>query len=239
LLLLQEFLQGRDISAKLDLIINEKNISDKYSQILIPLLQAFSALQKQDYDSFGNYIYTAKVQADYFNFYQAKYFCDLMIAFAYHMLGNAKKAKQILYSVLDAVEERGIKLVNYLAIYLLAKFEFENNEKNISISILNNSLILNEQDQNISDIIIILFKILTAEIMITSGSSFEQALFSAEQAFDIALKNNYHIFINKIANILTYIYNVAITTNQDENVVAEFQAKFENLNNIIAHFNKN
>ena len=229
LLLILDFIEGKDISVPLQTI----EVTDKYSDVLLPLLKGFVSFINNDWDSFGNYIYFAKIKASVSNFYQANSFCELMIGLAYQKLNNTKKASQIYYNILDTADERGLKTISYICWYLIAGFEFSCNDKERAMNIINSSLLQFEQDVNCADFIVLLFKILTAEVLLASGDNFEKALICAEQAFDIALRQRQFIFINKIANILMYIYNSVLNTQSDVNIVQEFQVKIQNLNNIM------
>lgn len=230
LVIIDEFLSGKDITNSLQSVTQDDSISDKYSAVLLPILYGLSAIQQQNWELFGNYIYNAKSLAAELRLYQIKYLCELLIGFAYKKLGNNKKAKQIYYNILDLASESGIKNIVYLSWYFITIVESEDSPNEMVLNILNNSVLSMENDDNTATIFLVLFKTLSAEILLTSGNNFEKALFCAEQAFDIALKSNLLIYLPKIANILLYIYNVIITNQQDTDVVKEYTQKVEALN---------
>lgn len=233
LALFLDLLACPDISFKLE---DLKNIqfNDKYSSILLDLLFAFDSLVKNQIDDFSNYIYNAKVQASVLNQHQIKYFCDLMIGYAYQNLGNIKKAKQIYYSVLEAVDERGINTVIYLAFYFITQISFIEKDSNSPLNSYNNILLRIENDKNASIILNIMYKMLATEFMLSIGNNLEQAMVCAEQVFDLAVKKRCYIFAPNIANILMLIYNLFINNNAEEKVVQEFQVKIQNLNNVMS-----
>lgn len=234
LLIIDEFLAGKDITNSLQNIMQQDTITDKYSTILLPLLLGLSALQQQNWELFGNYIYNAKSQAAELRQYQLKYLCELFIGLAYTRLGNNKKAKQIFYNVLDLSAESGIKNIIYLSWYLIARAEHADSNNEIVANILNNSALSLENDENTAIIFLVLFKTISAEILLGSGSNFEKALFCAEQAFDLSIKSNLLIYVPQIANILMYIYNVIITNQKDTDVAKEFMQKAEYLKQIMS-----
>ena len=233
-----ELLEGKDISITLEQYA-ECEFTDKYSEVLLPILQAFSSFIANDWEAFSNQIYTAKVNSSIHNLYQITCFCELMIGFAYQKIDNIDKAKQIFYNVLDIAAERGFKTISFLCWYLISALEFACHDFERAISIINTSLLQLEKDVNSTELVTLLFKILMSEIMLSSGRNIEQALICAEQAFDIALKNRQFIFVNKIANILMYIYNTILNTETDVNLIQNFQNKINNLNNFMSQFMNN
>lgn len=235
LVLLLEFFEGKDILEPLKQVAMA-GLNDKYSVILFPMLQGLISWRFQDWANFGNYMHNAKLQAAALHLHQMEYFCDLMIGFAYQNLGDRKKSKQIFYSVLDLSEQKGIKNITYLCWNLIAKAEFEDGNAEMAVGLVNNSILNMENDVNVSEFFVLMFKTLSAEIMLLTNANFEQALFCAEQAFEIALRCKLYIYTAQIADMLLFIYNKIVTTEQPKEIADSFQRKIEYVNNTMAQF---
>lgn len=226
-----EFIEDKDIMADMKSIA-QSGLNDKYSQILFPALQAFISMKYKDWDNLGNYIHNAKTKASALHLHQIEYFCDLLIGYAYKNLGNIKKSKQIYYSVLDESGEKGLKNITYMSWLLMAQEEFQGGNFEIASGILNNSILNMENDENCTDFFVMMFKSLSAEISLNLNQ-FEQALFCAEQSFEIAVKNNLNLYIPNIAQMLGFIYNKILTTEQDESIIAKYKKKFEKVMSVL------
>lgn len=226
-----EFMEDKDIIAEMKSIA-QSGLNDKYSQILFPILQGLISLKYQDWNNLGNYIYNAKIKASALHLHQMEYFCDLLIGFAYKNLGNIKKSKQIYYSILDDAGEKGLKNITYMSWLLMAKEEFQDGNFEIASGILNNSILNMENDENCTDLFVMMFKSLSAEISLNLNQ-FEQALFCAEQAFDISTKNGLNLYTPNIAQMLGFIYNKILTTEQDESIVAKYKKKFDKVMSVL------
>ncbi len=224
LYLLNEFLEGKNIVEPMNQIANS-GLKDKYSQILFPLIQGLIAANYQDWNNLGNYTYNAKLVAAILNQHQLEYFADLMIGFAYQNLGNTKKAKQIYYNILDIAEEKGIKNIIYLSWILIAKAEFQDGNIDMSVGIINNSILHLEKDSDASEFFVILFKALSAEIMIYTKSNIEKAMFCAEQSFETSLKDKLNIYLPQFANMLLFIYNTIAAGNKSPQVIQVIKQK--------------
>ncbi|MBS4759433.1 MAG: hypothetical protein KHX03_01890 [Clostridium sp.] len=232
LILLADFLTGEDIIENMTQIA-QQGLNDKYSQILFPMLQAMISLKFQDWNNLGNYIYNAKIQASSLHFHQMELFCELMIGYAYQNLGNLKKASQIYLSITDTSSDKGLKNITYLSWYLNAKIEFQQGNLEIAANILNNAMLSMENDENISDYFIMLFKTFYAELML-HRSKFEEALFCTEQAFDIAVKNRLVLNLPKIADMLAFIYNQILSSGQPAEIQEIYKNKFKNLQQVMS-----
>ena len=234
--LLNEFIHGKDIIAPMKELI-QQGLNDKYSQILFPLLQALVSLKYQDWNNLGNYIYNAKIQASSLRFHQMELFCELMIGYAYQNLRNFKKAKQIYLSITDSSSDKGIKNITYLSWYLTAQISLLEGNVELALNILNNAMVSMENDENASDYLVMIFKTFYSELMLNTGK-FEQALFCAEQAFDIGLKNRILLNLPKIADILAFIYNQILSSGQPPEVQQMYKNKFLKLQQIMAELTR-
>lgn len=73
----------------------------------------------------------------------------------------------------------------------------------------------------------LLFKSLSAEIMLKTNSNIEQALFCAEQAFSTALKYKLNIYLPQIADMLLLFIILFMSGQQSQEVVQSLNQKIE------------
>lgn len=106
----------------------------------------------------------------------------------------------------------------------------------MAVNIVNNSILNMENDNNVSEFFAVMFKSLSAEIMLKTNSNIEQALFCAEQAFDTALKYKLNIYLPQIADMLLFIYNTVMSGQQSQEVVQSLNQKIEYVKNSMAQF---
>ena len=130
----------------------------------------------------------------------------------------------------------GIKNITYLSWILIAKLEFDSGNAQMAVNIVNNSILNMENDNNVSEFFAVMFKSLSAEIMLKTNSNIEQALFCAEQAFDTALKYKLNIYLPQIADMLLFIYNTVMSGQQSQEVVQSLNQKIEYVKNSMAQF---
>lgn len=235
LVLIKEFFEGKDILPAMQTLA-QQGLNDKYSDILFPVVQGLVSWRFGDWSNFGNYLHNAKLKAAALHLHQVEYFCDLMIGYAYQNLGDTKKTRQIFYNVLDLSEQKGIKNITYLSWILIAKLEFDSGNAQMAVNIVNNSILNMENDNNVSEFFAVMFKSLSAEIMLKTNSNIEQALFCAEQAFDTALKYKLNIYLPQIADMLLFIYNTVMSGQQSQEVVQSLNQKIEYVKNSMAQF---
>ena len=233
LYLLNEFLEGKNIIEPMKQIA-QSGLRDKYSQILFPIMQGLIAWSYKDWNNLGNYVYNAKLVAAILNQHQIEYFCDLMIGFAYQNLGSIKKAKQIYYNILDLSEEKGIKNITYLSWALIAKAEFQENNIDMCVGIINNSILNLEKDPDASEYFVMIFKALSSEVMIAVKANIEKAMFCAEQAFETAAKHKLKIYLPQFADMLMFIYNTICASKQPPQVIENFKQKSEYVKQVMS-----
>ena len=231
MLLLAKFLRNENIETELRSFENADFINDKYSQILYPTLQALVAFKKEDWNGLGNYIYQTKLVASSVNLYQIEYFCDLMIGFAYQKMGNPKKSKQIYFNVLDLASSKGIKNITYLSWYLIACVEKEEGNFDMALGILNNAILNMEKDENISELFIMIFKEISAEILLAQHE-YEKALFCVNQAHDIVVNYKVHINANSVSKLMSAVYQQLISTAKDEQTKAFYANKIKQISKL-------
>ena len=235
LLLLDDFTQNKDIANELQKILNE-GLNDKYSKIIFPILQGLVALRNKDFNGLGNYVYNSKIKAAEIHLYLFEYLCDLLIGYAYLNLGNLKKAKQIFYNILDLSSDKCLKNLSYITWFFIAKAETVEKNYTVVDEILTNSILKMEKDSNLSEFFMLLFKVFTAELMINTNlqNKFEQILYSAEQAFDISVKNKIFVYLPQIADMLIFLYNQIVSSQQPENIVNQYNMKIRYVQDTMA-----
>lgn len=229
--LLNEFIEGKDILAQMNQVY-ASGFTDKYSAVLFPMLQAYISMNHQDWNTFGNYVYNAKINARSLQLHQINAFCDLMIGFAYQNLNNLKKAKQIYYNILDISAEKGLKNISYLSWYFISKAEYLDGVGHISEEIVDKSILKMENDVNCSELFELLFKVFSAQMMLEKNNSqlYEHVCFILEQSLALALKKGYYLNLPVIINSLQYVYKAVLNSTNDNNLVNIYQSKIDNLN---------
>ncbi len=140
-----------------------QEIDNKFYKIILNLIKAF---KNKDIDAqkFANDIYQAKINAKVNNLAQIELICDLLIGYSYFKLEKIEKASSIYYNVLELSKNNGLKLVMYISWYLITLLKFKQNETDIALGIANNAVIQIERDENTTDYVFYLFRILTADI---------------------------------------------------------------------------
>ena len=143
---------------------------EKFFIIAINLIKAFSE-NKDNYKKFASNIYQAKISAKMHKLSQIELICDLLIGYSYFKLENYKKASVIYHSVLETSVSNGLKMVTYLAWYLMSVLEFEQNDIEVAFCIANNAIIQLEKDYNSSHLLLFLFRILLSKILIAKNET--------------------------------------------------------------------
>ncbi len=230
LMLFVDFIECKNIADSMQKVKNE-GLNDKYAQVLFPILEGFWALRHNDFESMANHIYNAKIKASEKQMYQFMYFCDLMIGYAYLNLKNTRKAKQIFYNILDISSDKGMKNLGYMSWFLIAKAEYLDNNLPLTNEIIERSILKMEKDANLSDIFILLFKIFSSEINLSSASQvkLEQPLYNCEQAFDISLKKQIYLYLPQIADMLIFVYNKILSGNQASSIQDVYKNKIQQI----------
>lgn len=142
--------------------------NDKFSKIIFNILKAFST-DRVDYKRFANDIYQAKITAKMQKLTQIELICDLLIGYSYLKLEQLEKASSIYYNVLELSTNNGLKLVTYLAWYLISMLKFKQEEIEVALGIANNAITQLEKDDNSSDYMFLLLRILLAELLSAKG----------------------------------------------------------------------
>lgn len=156
----RDLIKGYDIKLPQDGNYEE----DKFSKILFNIIKAFKE-NKDNPKKFAGNIYQAKITARMNKLPQIEFICDLLIGYSYFKLGKYKKANIIYYNVLEISTKNGLKLITYLAWYLISMLKFEQKEIEIAFGLANNAIIQLEKNYNSSEFLLFLFRVLMSEIL--------------------------------------------------------------------------
>ena len=115
--------------------------SSPLSKIIFLILQEFSKL-KDDYKSFAQNIYQAKLLASDIHQYEVELLCDVIIAFAYYKIGIIPKAKAIYEDVLKTAEKSALFNIIVVTKYLMAKLLMTTSELDRALLLVNDALAL-------------------------------------------------------------------------------------------------
>src|SRR5699024_584321 len=96
-----------------------------------------------------------------------------------------------------------------------------------AVGIINNSILNLEKDSDASEFFVIMFKALSAEIMIYTKSNIERAMFCAEQSLETSVKCKLNIYLTQFADMLLFIYNSVCSSKQPPQVLQTFKQKAE------------
>lgn len=149
---------------KVNILEPIKATDDKFSKIIINFIKAFSK-NRSDYKKFADNIYQSKIAARMNNLSQFELMCDLLIGYAYFNLKKYKKAFAIYNNVLETGNKTGLKIITYLAWFLISVLKYEQQDIDTALGITQNALIQLEQNNNSGDFLFFLFRMLSAKIL--------------------------------------------------------------------------
>jgi hypothetical protein len=164
-----EFLEKDAIVAIKNFLANKIFELDKienysaFAKSILLILQEFSLL-KDDYKSFAQNIYQAKLLASDIHQKEVELFCDLLIAYSYFKIGIPEKSLIIYQDVLNLAEKSAMFNVILLTKYLLALLKKEEKDIESALLLINDSLALIRKYNNQSKIMFVLFEKLYIEI---------------------------------------------------------------------------
>lgn len=139
------------------------------SKAIFLILQEISNLQSSgDYKKFAQNIYQAKLLAEDIYQTEVKYFCDMLIAYAYSKIGITAKAEFIYNDVLQSSEKSAMFNILIISKYLLAKLE---NDPQKALLIVNDALDLIRKHENQAIILFVIFEKLYIELAAETGTS--------------------------------------------------------------------
>ena len=174
---------GEDLTDK-DVIIsikkylrgNELDIPDTkdltpFSKTIYLILHEFND-HKDDYKTFAQNIYQAKLLASDIHQTIIERFCDLLIARSYAKLGAVQKAESIYNDIIEKSEKSAIFNIFILAKYFLAKLKISKKEIEGAMLIINDSLALIQNNECTTKIMEFLFEKLLIETVKDSQFKF-------------------------------------------------------------------
>ena len=152
----QEFLKGKSYSTS-----NVEN-APSFSKVIFLILQEF-AYHEDDYKTFAQNIYQAKLLASDIHQTQLELFCDLLIAYSYANIGIKQKAEAIYNDVLEKAESSAIFNIIALARYFFSLLRIAENQLDEALISINDMLALLQKYNNQAQIIYIIFEKLFIE----------------------------------------------------------------------------
>ena len=151
ILAVKDFLAGKSYA------ISNIEGANAYSKVIYLMLQEF-AEHKEDYKTFAQNIYQAKLLASDLKQTQLELFCDLLIAYSYSNIGIKEKAELIYTDVVEKAETSAIFNILLLAKYFYAKLKIEQNNLEEALLEINNSLAMLQKFDNQAIILLALFE---------------------------------------------------------------------------------
>ena len=177
----RDFLNGKSFSTS-----NVESAST-FSKVIFLILQEF-AFHNEDYKTFAQNIYQAKLLASDIHQTQIELFCDLLIAYSYANIGIKQKAEIIYNDVLAKAESSAIFNISTLAKYFIARLYISDNRQNEALIIINDTLALIQKYNNQAKIIYVLFEKLFIET-VKSLNLDAIDISSEEQKLSLAVEN--------------------------------------------------
>ncbi len=127
-----------------------------FSKMIFLILQEINNLKDTgDYNKFAQNIYQAKLLAEDLYQMEIKYFCDLLIGYAYSQKGVAAKAEYIYNDVLSCAEKSAMFNIIIISRYFLAKL---NSEPEKALLIISDALDIIRKHENQAVILYALFE---------------------------------------------------------------------------------
>ncbi len=148
---IKEYLAGKNYAPS-----NVENAS-AFSKVIYLILQEFSE-HSNDYKTFAQNIYQAKLLASDLHQLQLELFCDLLIAYSYANIGLVKKAGSIYQDILTKAENSAIFNILTLAKYFMARLKLSESKTEEALLIINDTLALLQKYNNQAKIIYVLFE---------------------------------------------------------------------------------
>jgi len=133
ILAIKEFVAGKNY------IPTNIELATPFSKIIYLLLNELSKLE-DDYKSFAQNVYQAKLLAGDMHQTQLEYLCEALIGHAYAKAGVKVKAEAILSDIIEKAGNSAIFSVVAIAKYILAKIKIGKNELDDAIILINDSL---------------------------------------------------------------------------------------------------
>ncbi len=181
ILAIRDFLQGKSYSTS-----NVENATT-FSKVIFLILHEF-AYHNDDYKTFAQNIYQAKLLAADIHQTQIEMLCDLLIAYSYANIGIKQKAEIIYNDILEKAENSAIFNILTLAKYFIARLYISDNKLHDALMIINDTLALIQKYNNQAKIVYILFE----KLFIETAKSLELDsidISSEEQKLSLAAEN--------------------------------------------------
>ena len=147
----------RDTLAGKKFIPSNIEEASPFSKVLYLILQEFDE-HKNDYKTFAQNIYQAKLLASDIHQAQLEYFCDALIGYSYAKIGAEVKAETIYNDIITKAEKSGIFSTVLITRYLKALLKISQNSQEEALNIINDSLALIQRYHNQAKIFYAMFE---------------------------------------------------------------------------------
>ena len=128
-----------------------------FSKTIFLILHELSNLTT-DYKSFAQNIYQAKLLAADIGEKQLEYFCELLIAYAYHKAGADLKSNAIISDIINQSEHSNIFGVNIISKYFKVQNLFDNTDNDEALKIINDVLGSLQKNQNEAEVFFAMYQ---------------------------------------------------------------------------------
>ena len=162
ILTIRDYLDGKDYVPT-----NIEN-SSSFAKIVYLLLQEFSE-HKDDYKTFAQNVYQAKLLASNINQKQLELFCDLLIAYSYANIGIIQKAQAIYDDILKISQSCAIFNINILTKYLCSLLKIKDNKKEEALLLVNDTLAQLQNYNNQAKVFYVLVEKLFIDVIKKQG----------------------------------------------------------------------
>ena len=156
ILAIRDFIAGKSYHA------GDIENSTPFAKVVYLILQEFEH-HSNDYKTFAQNIYQAKLLAADIHQKQLEMFCDLLIAHSYASLGIFKKAEIIYNDILTQSEEAAIATIATITKYFITKLYLTENKNSEALILINDTLALLQKYNNQFKVMYVLFEKLFIE----------------------------------------------------------------------------
>ena len=161
ILAIKDFIAGKSYHAE------DIENSTPFAKVIYLILQEFEQ-HSDDYKTFAQNIYQAKLLSVDIHQKQLEMFCDLLIANSYANMGVYQKAEIIYNDILTQSENSTIAGIAFVAKYFTAKLYLTENKNSEALFLINDTLALLQKYNNQFKVMYVLFEKLfieTAQVM--------------------------------------------------------------------------
>lgn len=191
-----------------------------FSKVVYLILQECSSL-KDDYKTFAQNIYQAKLLAVDIHQEDLSSLCDMLIAFAYFKAGQDEKAESIFYDILNSSDKNALFNTLLLSKYFIALLKLSKSQKAEALQLVNDALALLQKFDNQSRIMFVLFEKMFID-MVKEDETISIDL-NIERKKLVPYKESLAFLFNEEDFVENLEENNNDTTNQQEDAIVEVE----------------